>query len=75
MSGRTTEERLAYALNQLNDELVPEILYDRKKVFRLRSILIRALYWLDRYMSEKYFEEKAQEKDKEKPKIKPKKKR
>jgi hypothetical protein len=72
---RTTFERLSYAINQLMDAIDETIETDRAKQMRVRSYLIKALYWLDRYMSERYFEEKANEEKEEKPKIKPKKKR
>jgi len=69
----TTFERFCYAINQLMDTVDETIETDRKKQVRVKSLLIRATYWLDRYMSERYFEEKAQSKEEEKPKIKPKK--
>jgi hypothetical protein len=67
MSNRTTEERLSYTINQLLDSIDETILEDKKKQLRVRSYLIKALYWLDRYMSEQYFRENKEEsKDKSK---------
>ena len=70
-SDRTTEERLSYALNQLSDSIDETILTDKKKQLRVRSYLIRALYWLDRYMSEQYFSQSKESQESKSIRVSP----
>ena len=53
----SVRDRLYESLNQLDSFLADrEEEYDTVKLMRLRSLLIRALYWCDRRISESYFE-------------------
>jgi len=64
MSEDTVKKALENTLLDLQELMSRDIEKDRKAQFRLRTRLIKALYWLDRYMSEQYFRAKAEESQK-----------
>jgi len=64
MSESATKDRLIGALQDLQDLISEEVEKDRKTQMRLRTTLIRALYWLDRYITEEYFRSRSEEKEK-----------
>jgi hypothetical protein len=58
----SVRDRLYESLNQLDSFLADrEEEYDAVKLVRLRSLLIRALYWTDRRIAESYFERRERE--------------
>jgi hypothetical protein len=58
----SVRDRLGETLNQLDDFLADrEAEYDAIKLMKLRSLLIRALYWCDRKIAEAYFERREDE--------------
>jgi len=59
MSEETVKERLIRTLHDLEDHINDKVESDRREQMRLRSLLIRALYWLDRWMTEQYFRERS----------------
>jgi hypothetical protein len=56
-------ERFIEYLNDLKNMDPEEIEAGGKSLLRIRSILIRMLYWLDRYFSASYFEQQAKKKE------------
>jgi hypothetical protein len=58
----STRDRLYESLNRLDNFLGDrEEEYDAARLMRLRSLLIRTLYWCDRRLSEMYFERRVGE--------------
>jgi hypothetical protein len=58
----SVRDRLYESLNQLDNFLADrEEEYDMIKLMRLRSLLIRSLYWCDRRIAEDYFERREKE--------------
>jgi len=61
MSENTVKERLKGTLHDLEDVINSWDLDSGRTLMRLRSLLIRSLYWTDRWMTEKYFRDRAEE--------------
>jgi hypothetical protein len=58
----STRDRLYESLDRLDNFLGDrEEEYDAARLMRLRSLLIRTLYWCDRRLSEMYFERREGE--------------
>jgi len=70
MSEDVTRERFIRALKDIEEGIKEELETDIRAQMRMRGLLIRALYWCDRYISEQYFREKSQEKSKKSAKKK-----
>jgi len=70
MSEDVVRERFIRALKDVEEAINEDLEGNIKAQMRMRGLLIKALYWCDRYITEQYFKGKSESKSKKSAKKK-----